>query len=85
MEIQEVLLEAGFSKAEVYLHDFDDNGESDEIVHLRKTYENVPDWSACMVGVNQEVRQKCAKPAPQTNYSLLVLRDLCALLLNKPL
>jgi len=51
MEIQEILLEAGFSKAEVYLHDFDDNGESDEIFRLRKTYENVQGWVAYVVGV----------------------------------
>jgi hypothetical protein len=50
-EIQEILLEAGFSKAEVYLHDFDDEGESDEIFRLRKTYENVQGWVAYIVGV----------------------------------
>lgn len=51
MEIQEILLEAGFSKAEVYLHDFDDDGESDEIFRRRKTYENVQGWVAYVVGV----------------------------------
>ncbi len=50
-EIQEVLLEAGFSKAEVYLHDFDDEGESDEIFRLRTTYENVQGWVAYVVGI----------------------------------
>jgi SAM-dependent methyltransferase len=51
MELQEILKEAGFSKAEVYLHDFDDDGESDEIYRLRKTYENVQGWVAYVVGV----------------------------------
>jgi hypothetical protein len=50
-EIQELLIEAGFSKAEVYLHDFDDDGESDEIFRLRKRYENVQGWVAYVVGV----------------------------------
>lgn len=50
-ELQEILLEAGFSKAEVYLHDFDDDGDSDEIFRLRKTYENVQGWVAYVVGV----------------------------------
>ena len=50
-EIQEILLEVGFSKAEVYLHDFDDEGESDEIFRLRKTYENAQGWVAYVVGV----------------------------------
>ncbi|MDZ8118849.1 class I SAM-dependent methyltransferase [Pontiella agarivorans] len=51
MELQEILKEAGFSTAEVYLHDFDDDGESDEIYRLRKTYENVQGWVAYVVGV----------------------------------
>ncbi len=51
MEIQELLKEAGFAKAEVYLHDFNDDGESDEIYRLRKTYENVQGWVAYVVGV----------------------------------
>jgi SAM-dependent methyltransferase len=50
-ELQELLIEAGFSKAEIYLHDFDDEGESDEIFRLRKTYENVQGWVAYVVGV----------------------------------
>ncbi len=50
-ELQEILIEAGFSKAEVYLHDFDDEGESDEIFRLRKTYENVQGWVAYVVGI----------------------------------
>ena len=50
-ELQEILLEAGFAKAEVYLHDFDDNGESDETFRLRKTYENTQGWVAYVVGI----------------------------------
>jgi hypothetical protein len=50
-EIQEILIEAGFSKAEVYLHDFDDDGDSDETYRLRKTYENVQGWVAYVVGI----------------------------------
>ena len=50
-EIQEILIEAGFRKAEVYLHDFDDEGESDEIFRLRTTYENVQGWVAYVVGI----------------------------------
>ncbi len=50
-ELQEMLIEAGFSKAEVYLHDFDDDGDSDETFRLRKTYENVQGWVAYVVGI----------------------------------
>ena len=50
-EIQEILVEAGFSTAEVYLHDFNDEGESDEIFRLRKTYENTQGWVAYVVGI----------------------------------
>ena len=50
-EIQELLIEAGFSRAEVYLHDFDDDGESDEVFRCRKTYENVQGWVAYVAGI----------------------------------
>ena len=50
-ELQELLIEAGYSKAEVYLHDFDENGESDEIFRRRTTYENVQGWVAYVVGI----------------------------------
>ena len=50
-EIQEILVEAGFSKTEVYLHDFNDAGESDEIFRRRKTYENTQGWVAYVVGI----------------------------------
>lgn len=50
-ELQEILLEAGFSKAEVYLHDFDENGESDETFRRRTAYENTLGWVAYVVGI----------------------------------
>ena len=50
-ELQELLIEAGFAKAEVYLHDFDNEGESDETFRLRKNYENVQGWVAYVVGI----------------------------------
>jgi SAM-dependent methyltransferase len=50
-ELQEILIEAGFAKAEVYLHDFNDEGESDEIYRRRTQYENVLGWVAYVVGV----------------------------------
>jgi SAM-dependent methyltransferase len=50
-ELQELLLEAGFAKAEVYLHDFNDKGESDEIYRLRKHYENTEGWVAYVAGI----------------------------------
>ena len=50
-EISEILAEAGFSSSAVYLHDFDEDGESDEIFRRRKKYQNVEgcslySWSA---------------------------------------
>lgn len=50
-EIQELLLESGFSKAEVYLHGFDEKGESDETFRLRTTYENTQGWIAYVAGI----------------------------------
>jgi len=50
-ELQEILIEAGFSKAETYLHDFNEDGESDETFRLRKTYENCQGWIAYVVGI----------------------------------
>jgi hypothetical protein len=50
-ELQEILVEAGFSKTEVYLHDFNEAGESDEIFRRRKTYENTQGWVAYVVGI----------------------------------
>ena len=51
-EIREIMQEAGFKKSEVYLHDFDENGESDETFRLRSTYENAEGWVAYVVAVN---------------------------------
>ncbi len=50
-ELQEILREAGFSKTEAYLHDFNAQGESDETFRLRKNYENTLAWIAYVVGV----------------------------------
>ncbi len=50
-ELQELLLEAGFKSAEVYLHDWDEDGDSDEIYRLRKNYENALGWVAYIVGI----------------------------------
>ncbi|MCU0857775.1 MAG: class I SAM-dependent methyltransferase [Pontiellaceae bacterium] len=50
-EIQELLLEAGFSSVEVYLHDWTADGESDEIYRRRTTYENALGWVAYIVGI----------------------------------
>lgn len=55
-ELQEILKEAGFSKAEVYLHDFNDKGESDETFRLRKNYENCEGWIAYVVGIKQPLK-----------------------------
>ncbi len=50
-ELQELLIEAGFEFAEVYLHDWDEDGDSDEIYRLRKNYENSLGWVAYIVGI----------------------------------
>ena len=50
-EIQELLIEAGFKSAEVYLHGWDKNGDSDETYRRRKTYENSLGWVAYIVGI----------------------------------
>jgi cyclopropane fatty-acyl-phospholipid synthase-like methyltransferase len=50
-ELQEVLIEAGFKSAEVYLHDWTKNGESDDIYRRRTTYENALGWVAYVVGI----------------------------------
>jgi SAM-dependent methyltransferase len=50
-EISEILAEAGFSSSAVYLHDFDEDGESDEIFRRRKNYQNVEGWVAYVVGI----------------------------------
>ena len=50
-ELCEILIEAGFSDAEVYIHGFNDRGESDETWRLRKNYENAEGWIAYVVGI----------------------------------
>ena len=49
-EISEIM--AGrFCIQQVYLHDFDDEGESDEIFRRRKNYKTVEGWVAYVVGI----------------------------------
>lgn len=48
-EIQELLLEAGFGFAEVYLHGWTGTGESDNLYRRRATYENALGWVAYIV------------------------------------
>lgn len=50
-ELQELLMEAGFKSAEVYLHDWTKDGESDDIYRRRTTYENALGWVAYVVGI----------------------------------
>lgn len=50
-EIQELLIEAGFRAAEVYLHGWTRDGESDETYRRRMTYENSLGWVAYIVGI----------------------------------
>ncbi|MBU0677221.1 MAG: class I SAM-dependent methyltransferase [Verrucomicrobia bacterium] len=50
-EMKEILLEVGFSQADVYIHGWDEDGESDDIFRLRKRYENVEGWVAYMVAL----------------------------------
>lgn len=50
-ELQELLIEAGFKSAEVYLHDWTKNGESDDIYRRRTRYENALGWVAYVVGI----------------------------------
>ena len=50
-EIQELLVEAGFKSAEVYLHGWNKDGESDETYKKRTTYENSLGWVAYIAGI----------------------------------
>jgi SAM-dependent methyltransferase len=50
-ELQELLIEAGFKSAEVYLHDWTKDGESDDIYRRRTRYENSLGWVAYVVGI----------------------------------
>ena len=50
-EIIDLMKDVGFKKTSVYLHDFNNDGESDEIFRIRKTYENTEGWIAYVVGI----------------------------------
>jgi len=50
-ELQEMLLEAGFKRVDVYLHGWDEDGESDEIYRRRTFYENQLAWVGYLVAV----------------------------------
>lgn len=50
-EIRELLLEAGFSRVEIYTHGWKKNGESDDVWRIRKHYENEDGWLAYLVGI----------------------------------
>jgi SAM-dependent methyltransferase len=50
-ELQELLIEAGFKSAEIYLHDWTKDGESDDIYRRRTRYENSLGWVAYVVGI----------------------------------
>ena len=50
-EVQELLVEAGFKSAEVYLHGWNKDGESDDTYRRRKQYENSLGWVAYIVGI----------------------------------
>ena len=50
-ELQELLMEAGFQSVEIYLHDWTDDGESDDIYRRRTQYENALGWVAYVVGI----------------------------------
>lgn len=43
-ELRELLSEAGFSQVEVYLHGWEDDGESDEVYRRRTFYKNELSW-----------------------------------------
>jgi hypothetical protein len=49
-EVQELLRDAGFRSAEVYLHGWTPAGESDEIYRRRTVYANTLGWVAYLVG-----------------------------------
>jgi cyclopropane fatty-acyl-phospholipid synthase-like methyltransferase len=50
-EIKEILLEAGFSRAEIYTHGWDRQGEGNNNYIQRKRYENQNGWLAYLVGI----------------------------------
>jgi hypothetical protein len=50
-EVKELLLEAGFSRTDVYWEGTDEDGEGDGIYRLRKHAESDPSWIAYVVGI----------------------------------
>ena len=50
-ELQELLIEAGFKSAEIYLHGWTKDCESDDIYRRRTSYENALGWVAYVVGI----------------------------------
>ncbi len=50
-EVCELLIDAGFKQADVYIHGWDEFGESDDIVRLRNYYENEVGWIGYIVAV----------------------------------
>jgi SAM-dependent methyltransferase len=50
-ELQDLLREAGFDAVDVYLHGWNERGESDDVYRLRTCYENEEGWLAYIVGV----------------------------------
>ena len=49
-EVKELLLEAGYKKAEVYIHGWDKAGDSDDIFLKRSKYNNEEGWIGYVVG-----------------------------------
>jgi cyclopropane fatty-acyl-phospholipid synthase-like methyltransferase len=52
-EVRELLLEAGFSRVDVYWEGTDEDGDGDGIYRKRKHAESDPSWIAYIVGVKQ--------------------------------
>jgi len=50
-EIRELILAAGFRRADIYTHGWDKNGEGDSRFIQRKRYENEDGWIAYVVGI----------------------------------
>lgn len=50
-ELREILLEAGFDRAEIYTHGWDHEGIADDRWVQRKRYENENGWLAYVVGI----------------------------------
>jgi SAM-dependent methyltransferase len=51
-EIQELMLEAGFSSAEVYMEGWDDDEDEADGIYRRRTYfENIAGWVGYMIGI----------------------------------